>query len=46
MRERIEAACAKGNSSLYSTGSSPGFITEALPLALLSLQRRLDRLTH
>ena len=45
LRERIEAACAKGNSSLYSTGSSPGFITEALPLALLSLQRRLDRLT-
>ncbi len=45
LRERIETACAKGNSSLYSTGSSPGFITEALPLALLSLQRRLDRLT-
>jgi hypothetical protein len=45
LRERIETACAKGNSSLYSTGSSPGFITEALPLVLLSLQRRLDRLT-
>ncbi|HXN62702.1 MAG TPA: hypothetical protein VN886_19810 [Acidimicrobiales bacterium] len=45
LRERIETACAKGNSSLYSTGSSPGFITEALPLTLLSLQRRLDRLT-
>jgi 2,4-diaminopentanoate dehydrogenase len=45
LRERIEAACAKGDSSLYSTGSSPGFITEALPLVLLSLQRRLDRLT-
>jgi hypothetical protein len=45
LRERIETACAKGSSSLYSTGSSPGFITEALPLTLLSLQRRLDRLT-
>src|SRR5580692_2887736 len=44
LRQRIEAACAKGNSSLYSTGSSPGFITEALPLTLLSLQRRLDHL--
>ena len=45
MRSHIEAACAAGSSSLYSTGSSPGFITEALPFALLSLQRRLDRLT-
>ena len=45
VRRRIEEACASGNSSLYSTGSSPGFITEALPFALLSLQRRLDRLT-
>ncbi len=45
IRSRIEAACAKGRSSLHSTGSSPGFITEALPIALLSLQRRLDRLT-
>ncbi|HXW39125.1 MAG TPA: hypothetical protein VEJ44_05475 [Acidimicrobiales bacterium] len=44
-RTRIEGACVKGHSSLHSTGSSPGFITEALPMALLSLQRRLDHLT-
>ena len=44
VRQRIEGACARGGSSLYSTGSSPGFITEALPLDLLSLQRRLDHL--
>ncbi len=44
IRERIEAACARGNSSLHSTGSSPGFITEALPIVLLSLQRRLDEI--
>jgi 4-hydroxy-tetrahydrodipicolinate reductase len=44
LRARIEAACVQGGSSLYSTGSSPGFITEALPFALLSLQRRLDHL--
>jgi 2,4-diaminopentanoate dehydrogenase len=45
MRARIEAACVTGNTSIYSTGSSPGFITEAVPLALLSLSRRLDCLT-
>lgn len=44
LRQRIEAACRRGNSSLHSTGSSPGFITEAIPLALLSIQRRLDHL--
>jgi 4-hydroxy-tetrahydrodipicolinate reductase len=42
VRDRIEAACRQGGSSLHSTGSSPGFITEALPLVLTSLQRRLD----
>jgi hypothetical protein len=41
-RRRIEEACSAGGSSLHSTGSSPGFITEALPLVLASLQRRLD----
>jgi 4-hydroxy-tetrahydrodipicolinate reductase len=45
VRERIEAACRIGGSSLHSTGSSPGFITEALPLVLTSIQRRLDCLT-
>jgi hypothetical protein len=45
LRKRIEAACQKGNTSLHSTGSSPGFITEALPIVLLSLQRQLDCLT-
>jgi 4-hydroxy-tetrahydrodipicolinate reductase len=44
VRERVEAACESGNSSIHSTGSSPGFITEALPLALSSIQRRLDGL--
>jgi hypothetical protein len=42
LRERIESACRRGDSSIHSTGSSPGFITEALPLVLTSLQRRLD----
>jgi 4-hydroxy-tetrahydrodipicolinate reductase len=44
IRQRLEAACAQGGTSLHSTGSSPGFITEALPIVLTSLQRRLDHL--
>lgn len=45
VRERVEAACTAGGTSIHSTGSSPGFITEAVPVVLTSLQRRLDRLT-
>ncbi len=44
LRERIEAACRVGSSSIHGTGSSPGFITEAVPLLLTSIQRRLDSL--
>jgi 4-hydroxy-tetrahydrodipicolinate reductase len=44
-RERVEAACAAGAASIHSTGSSPGFITEAVPLVLTSIQRRLANLT-
>jgi 2,4-diaminopentanoate dehydrogenase len=39
---RIEAACKKGDSSVHASGSSPGFISEALPIVLASIQRRLD----
>ncbi|MET0241759.1 MAG: dihydrodipicolinate reductase [Sphingobium sp.] len=45
IRDRVEAACAKGGSSIHGTGSSPGFITEAMPIVLASIQRRLDCLT-
>ncbi|MEU6753653.1 hypothetical protein ABZ914_46135 [Spirillospora sp. NPDC046719] len=45
VRERVEAACARGGTSIHSTGSSPGFISEAVPLTLASIQRRLDGLT-
>lgn len=44
LRHRIEAAAEQGASSIHSTGSSPGFISEALPFALTSVQRRLDGL--
>jgi 4-hydroxy-tetrahydrodipicolinate reductase len=45
LRDRVEAACRKGGSSIHATGSSPGFITEALPIVLASLGRRLDLLS-
>ena len=41
-RERVEQACASGGTSIHATGSSPGFISEAIPLVLASIQRRLD----
>ena len=44
VRHKIEEACAAGGTSLYATGVSPGFISEAIPLVLTSIQRRLDRL--
>jgi hypothetical protein len=42
-RQRIMEACVAGGTSVYATGSSPGFITDALPFALLSLQRQVER---
>jgi len=39
---RVLDACKKGTTSVYATGSSPGFITDALPLALLSMQRHVE----
>jgi 4-hydroxy-tetrahydrodipicolinate reductase len=44
VRDEIEAACAAGGASIHSTGSSPGFISEAVPIVLTSIQRRLDHL--
>jgi len=44
LRSAVEAACAEGGTSIHATGSSPGFVTEALPVVLTSLQRRLDHL--
>jgi 2,4-diaminopentanoate dehydrogenase len=44
-RRRILDACSRGRSSIFATGSSPGFISDALPFALLSLARRVDSVT-
>lgn len=43
-RALLRDACTRGDASLYATGSSPGFVTDPLPLALLSLQRDFERL--
>ncbi|MGK8504763.1 NAD(P)H-dependent amine dehydrogenase family protein [Nocardia asiatica] len=43
LRARVEAACSSGGASIHSTGNSPGFLTETMPIALSSTQRRLDR---
>jgi hypothetical protein len=45
VRAAVENACQACGASIHSTGSSPGFISEALPIALASIQRRLDALT-
>ena len=45
VRSRLERACAEGASSLYASGSSPGWLSEILPFALTVTQSRLDRIT-
>lgn len=44
-RRKIEEACKRGNTSIHASGSSPGFISEAMPIVLTSISRRVDRLT-
>lgn len=41
-RARLADACRQGDSSVWASGTDPGFITETLPLALLSVQRRVE----
>ncbi|MFZ0668049.1 MAG: hypothetical protein WAM97_20050 [Acidimicrobiales bacterium] len=41
-RSRVLEACREGSASVWASGSDPGFITETLPLALLSIQRRVE----
>jgi 4-hydroxy-tetrahydrodipicolinate reductase len=45
VRAKVELACATGGVSIHSTGSSPGFISEAFPLVVTSIQRHLNSLT-
>ncbi|HEX3796898.1 MAG TPA: hypothetical protein VHV57_20555 [Acidimicrobiales bacterium] len=41
-RSRLLDACQQGHASVWASGSDPGFITETLPLALLSIQRHVE----
>lgn len=41
-RARVTEACAKGGTSVWASGSDPGFVTETLPMALLSVQRDVE----
>jgi 2,4-diaminopentanoate dehydrogenase len=41
-RARVLEACARGDAAVWASGSDPGFVTETLLLALLSVQRRVD----
>jgi 2,4-diaminopentanoate dehydrogenase len=41
-RSRVLEACEGGNTSVWASGSDPGFITETVPMALLSVQRHVD----
>lgn len=43
-RKQILAACERGGASIFASGSSPGLLTETIPLALLAFQRRVDRI--
>jgi 4-hydroxy-tetrahydrodipicolinate reductase len=45
LAQRLETACRRGGTSVHASGSSPGFITEAMPIVLASIQRRLDHLS-
>ena len=40
--ERLNAACAAGNSTLFSTGVDPGFFSDYLPVVLSGCARRID----
>jgi hypothetical protein len=42
--ERLEAACAKGGTSVHGTGINPGFSGEVLPLTLSLMSRRIDEI--
>jgi 2,4-diaminopentanoate dehydrogenase len=41
-RARVAGACERGGASVWATGSDPGFLTETLPLAFLSIQRQVE----
>jgi hypothetical protein len=45
VRRRTQEACLRGGASIHATGASPGFSSEALPLVVTSMSRRMDSMT-
>lgn len=41
---KLEAACAKGGTSVHGTGINPGFSGEVLPLTMSMMSRRIDQI--
>jgi len=44
-RDKLMAACTKGNSSIHGSGLNPGNLSGVLPLALSGMSRTIERLT-
>jgi 2,4-diaminopentanoate dehydrogenase len=44
LRERITAACAAGNASIFVSGVDPGFINDILPVLLAGFCERVDEI--
>jgi 2,4-diaminopentanoate dehydrogenase len=44
-RDRVQAACLAGNTSVHGCGLNPGNLSGALPLALTGMSRTIDKLT-
>lgn len=44
LRERIGAACAAGDASLFVSGIDPGFVNDVLPVLLAGLCERVDEI--
>lgn len=42
--QRLEAACAKGNTCVFGGGISPGYVQTVAPLSLTALARRVDKI--
>jgi hypothetical protein len=45
VRRRTQDACLRGGASIHATGASPGFSSEALPLVVASMSRRMNCMT-
>lgn len=44
MIERLERACEAGATTIYSTGMTPGFVTDLWPITISRVSRRVDAL--